>query len=365
MRPSPSQTTPALPATIPPSRRTLIIGPSAVDEAVLAQPLIALLRRHEPFGLIDCLAPPETAPIFRLMGELDEVLECPVSDERLALAGRTRLARSLRRRRYDVAWTLPTARTAAIAPWLARIPAPQGRNRPLRRQQEGRPAERQPTGAGRSLARWFAALPWSTLGLAAPDPALAGPPRLTRTPALAPPTRQRLALADRQPLVLFGAGSEYGAGSQWPARHFVALANLVHETWPTARIAAIGRAQERHTGTHLRLISGGRIENWMGRLDLDETMALIARAEALVTNESSLLHLAAALGRPHVALFGAGDPRSEPAGDGRRHVMWLRQPCSPCLDSDCRFGHVDCLVRLSPQTVMGALRQTVEFAPRC
>ena len=84
MRPSPSQTTPALPSTILPSRRTLIIGPSAVDEAILAQPLIALLRRHAPVGLIDCLAPPETAPVFRLMGELDEVLECPVSDEQLA-----------------------------------------------------------------------------------------------------------------------------------------------------------------------------------------------------------------------------------------------------------------------------------------
>lgn len=354
-----------MPSSIAPSRRTLIVGPSALDEAVLAQPLISLLRRHDPLGQIDCLAPPETAPVFRAMGELDDVLECPVSDDVIALAGRTRLARRLRQRRYAVAWTLPTARTAAIAPWLARIPAPQGRNRPVRRQSDGRPPDRQPTGAGRSLARWFAALPWSTLGLAAPDPSLASPPRLSRSPTLMADTRLRLGLVAGQPLVLFGAGSEYGSGSQWPARHFVALASLVHDTWPTARIATIGRDQERQTGAHLTLISGGRIENWMGQLDLDETMALIGRAEALVTNESSLLHLAAALGRPHVVLFGAGDPRSEPADDGRRHVLWLRQPCSPCLDSDCRFGHVDCLVRLSPQAVMTALRQAVEFAPRC
>lgn len=359
--------------SIPSGRHTLIIGPSALDEAVLAQPLIALLRRHDPAGRIDCLAPPQTAPVFRAIGELDEVLECPVSDDRLALAGRTRLARTLRQRRYQVAWSLPTARTAAIAPWLARIPVPQGRDRPLRRQHDGRLAEgqhgarlaeRQPTAAGRSLARWFAALPWTTMGLAAPDPTLAGPPRLTRAPALMAATRRRLGLLDGQPLVLFGAGSEYGTGSQWPARHFVGLANLVHRTWPATRIAAIGRDQERATGSHLNLISGGRIENWMGAVELDETMALIGEAVAVVTNESSLLHLAAALGRPHVALFGAGDPRSEPADDGRRRVMWLRQPCSPCLDSECRFDHVDCLVRLSPQIVMAALRQTVEFTPR-
>ena len=66
-----------------------------------------------------------------------------------------------------------------------------------------------------------------------------------------------------------------------------------------------------------------------------------------------------------IALFGAGDPRSEPADEGRRRVLWLRQPCSPCLDSECRFGHGDCLVRLSPNAVMAALRETVEFAPRC
>ena len=348
-----------------PPRRTLVIGPSDLDEAVLAQPLIALLRRHEPRGRIDCLAPPGTAAVFRAMGELDEVLECPVCDDHFALLGRARLARLLRRRRYAVAWTLPSTRTAMIAPWLARIPTPQGRDRPLRRQVDGQRTSRAATGAGRSLARWFASLPYATLGTTGPDPVLAGPPRLSRPPTLGEATRRRLGLDPRQTLVLFGAGSEYGSGSQWPARHFVALANLIDGLWPTTRIAAIGRGQERQTGAHLRLISGGRIENWMGQLDLDETMALIGAAEALVTNESSLLHLAAALGRPHVALFGAGDPRSEPADEGRRRVLWLRQPCSPCLDSECRFGHGDCLVRLSPNAVMAALRETVEFAPRC
>ena len=181
------------------------------------------------------------------MSEIDEVFECPVADDRIALLGRARLARQLRQRRYAVAWPLPTARTAVIAPWLARIPTPQGRDRPLRRQVDGRRPTRAATGAGRSLARWFASLPYETpdrtLGRPGPDPALASAPRLNRPPELSDATRRRLGLDPRQTLVLFGAGSEYGAGSQWPARHFVALANQIDSLWPTARIVAIAREQ--------------------------------------------------------------------------------------------------------------------------
>lgn len=351
-----------MPLQAPPPRRTLIVAPSDLDEAILAQPLIALLRRYEPRGRIDCLAPPEITALFRAMGEIDEVLEAPVGHERLALLHRARLARELRRRRYDIAWALPAARTAAIAPWLARIPTPVGSGRPARRQGENPLDDGRPDGLGRSLSRWFASLPFSTLGSLAPDPALTPAPILSQPPGLAAATRRQLALAPDQPLFLFGPGSEYGPGSQWPARHFVGLANLIRDHWPEARIAAVGRHLERPAGTHLQLISGGRIENWMGTIDLADTMALIGMAEAIVTNESSLLHLAGALRRPHVALFGAGDPRSEPADDGRRRVLWLRQPCSPCLDSECRFGHLDCLVRIHPLAVMGALRQAVAFA---
>jgi len=295
------------------------------------------------------------------MGEIDEVLESSVSDHQIGLAVRIRLARQLARRRYDVAWVLPLARTAAIAPWLARIPSHHGTNRPTRRRGDG--VRRRPSPAGGSLARWFAMLPYSSLGLPAPDPAFAAqPPRLGRPPPLANATRLRLALDRERQLFLLSPGSAYGASSRWPARHFVALANLIHGRWPRARIASVGRDEDREIGRHLHLLSGGRIDNWIGTVDIDQTMAVMTTADAIVGGESPFLHLAAALRRPHVVIYGAGDPRAEPADDSRK-VMWLRQPCGPCLDSDCRFGHTDCLVRLSPQSVMAALRQTIGLSP--
>ena len=280
----------------PHARRTLIVGPSDLDEAVLAQPLIASLRHYDPRGRIDCLAPAASAPVFRAMNEIDEVLETAVSDHQLRLAVRIRLALQLARRHYDVAWVLPLPRTAAIAPWLARIPCHLGTNRPTRRRGDG--IRRRPA-AGGSLARWFAMLPYTSLGLPAPDPAFAAqPPKLGRPPPLAGATRLRLALDHDRQLFLLSPGSAYGASSRWPARHFVALANLIHGRWPLARIASVGRDEDREIGRHLHLLSGGRIDNWIGTVDIDQTMAVMTTADAIVGGESPFLHLAAAAPRP-------------------------------------------------------------------
>ncbi len=341
-------------------RRTLIVGPAAIDEALLAQPLIAALRHQDSRSRIDCLAPAASAAVFRAMPQLDDVIEAPVADHQLGITARLRLARRLAQGRYDVAWVLPAARTAAIAPWLARIPTYAGRDRPPSRRTDG--GRRLSTNRA-SLARWFASLPYAALGLPAPDPVLASRAAvLDQPPALDEATRRRLALTPGQPLFLLIPGSPYGATSRWPARQFGALAQLIDGAWPTARIAAIGGDGDRDLGAHLRLLSGGRVEDWTG-LPLDRTMALMAGADGIVGSDSPLALLAAALRRPHVTLYGAGDPRAEPVMAGRREVLWLRLACSPCFDSDCRLGHTACLAGMTPEAVMAALRRASRFVP--
>lgn len=351
---------PLLPSPTHP-RRTLVVGPSAIDEAILAQPLLAALRRQESKGRIDCLAPAASAAVFRAMGAVDEVIEAPVADHQVGIGARLRLARRLARARYDIAWVLPAARTAAIAPWLARIPSHGGGgDRPSPRRGDG--GRRVPANAA-SLARWFATLPCTAPGMPPSDPALATRPAvLDRPPGLDDDTRRRLALDKGERLFLLSPGSPYGAASRWPARHFAGLAHLIREAWPDARIAAIGTESDRDLGMHLQLLTGGRVADWIG-LPLEQTMALMTAADAIVGSDSPLLLLAAALRRPHVTVYGAGDPRAEPVDAGRREVIWLRKPCSPCLDSDCRFGHADCLVGIPPATVMAALRRASRFGP--
>lgn len=332
------------------------MAPATLTEAILAQPLLALLRRRNPLGRLDALTTGPMQALFAAMPEVDEVIASGLRPESIGLTRRIAIARDLAARRYDEAYVLPDVLTAGFAPWLAGIP-----NRISPSAREARAAADRPRGAGRARST---AMRYAALAFEAGEPLPPGipAPQLGRPPVLDDRTARQLGLADDGLLILFCPGSELGDTSQWPARHYANLALQIHATWPLATIGMIGRKRDRQAASHIAMLSGGRIRNWVGELELAPTMGLMQRADAVVSGESQYMHLAAALRRPHVALYGAGDPRAERIADARRKVLWLHLACSPCLDAHCRFGHTDCMNGIAPAAAMSALRQTIEFA---
>ncbi|MGE0797180.1 MAG: lipopolysaccharide heptosyltransferase II [Lautropia sp.] len=339
-------------------RRALIVAPATVTESVLSQPLIALLRGLDPFGAIDVLCSTELAPLYRSIPAVDQILEAAPEPGRLALPRRLALSRRLAANAYDSAFLLQDAALAALAPWLARIPRRFGITPAAMLGLVNRPLPT-PLGSGKSLADRFAALalaPGQPLPPGLPSPQLEDPPTLSEARA------RSLGLDASQPLLLLCPSSELGPSSEWPVRHYAELASRVAAEWPDAAIALLGRARDRTATTQITLLSGQPMLNLAGRLDLAETLAVIGRAAAVVTSESQYMHLAAALGRPHVAIYGAGDPRTERISSTRRSVMWLRLECAPCYDAHCRLGHLDCVNRQSPAAVFASLRRTMRFS---
>ena len=185
-----------------------------------------------------------------------------------------------------------------------------------------------------------------------PDPVLRADP--VRIAAV----RQRLGLAGEPTLVL-APGAEYGPAKRWPARHFAALAHLAADEWPEASILVVGSAAERALATEIVALSGLALRNLCGDTTLDEALALVADARGVVSNDSGLMHVAAAFGRPQVALFGSSDPRHTPPRSPRARVLWLHLPCSPCFARQCPLGHTACLNDLSPLAAFDALVQAM------
>ncbi|MGE0312453.1 MAG: lipopolysaccharide heptosyltransferase II [Lautropia sp.] len=339
-----------------PARRALVVAPLTLTEALLSQPLIALLRRLDPGGRLDVLASQALAPLYRAMPEIDDVVAGGLDAAAPDLPRHWRLSRRLSERHYDDAYVLAQARTAGLAPWLARIPNRVGL------------ADRASAGAPRRSATPGLSYPSSlTYARLAFDAQAALPPgiptpQIGRPPSLDAATLRLLGLEPKTQVFLFCATSDLGPASQWPARHFVALSASIHASWPDAMVALVGDRSGRETAAHVSLMSGGRIRNLAGRLDLSQTMALMQHASAIVGGESQHMLLAAALRRPHVTLYGAGDPRAERLASARRKVLWLKPACSPCLDAHCRFGHAECLSGITPLTVHAALRQVLEFS---
>jgi heptosyltransferase-2 len=169
----------------------------------------------------------------------------------------------------------------------------------------------------------------------------------------------QLELARPARLVCFCPGAEYGPAKRWPPQYFgelaVALAAAGHTVW------IIGSSKERDIGEAISASSAGVAVNLCGRTTLDQAVVLLSGADMVVSNDSGLMHVAAALDRPMVALYGSSSPAFTPPLSGRARILKLDIPCSPCFERVCPLGHFDCMMKLLPGRVLTEIHTLAEI----
>jgi heptosyltransferase-2 len=325
------------------SGRTLVISPNWIGDAVMAQPLLQRLREQAPARPIDVLAPPSCAPVWRACAEVAEVLETPFRHGALQLRERWRYARLLRQRGYVDAYILPNTLKYALIPWLAGIPRRVGYKGEMRHglinvmHHDDVPP--------RPMVPFYAALARDPKAPLAPAPR----PHLRVDADASAAACADAGLARARPLVVFAPGAEFGAAKRWPARHFAALARLVRARDPAAQVAMLGSPKDRAAGDEILALTGPEgVFNLAGSTRLDQAIALIAQASAVVANDSGLLHIASALNRPVIALYGPTDPDHAPPFSDVAHALSLRLDCAPCRQRSCPLGHHNCMEQLAP-----------------
>jgi heptosyltransferase-2 len=296
----------------------------------MAQPLLARLRARHSGARIEVLAPPWVAPVLRRMSEVDEVIEADLRHGRLQLWKRLRLARRLRSRGYDEAVVLPNSAKSALVPFLAGIPRRTGyARRPLLNRAHRKRAQRE------SMSVHYARLAEAPGG----EPSLPLPaPRLRVTDNR---TAARFGIAGDY--VALCPGAEYGPAKRWP--YFRELSRQL-----PAQAVILGAASD------LGAAQGMQGIDLVGKTTLDEAIDLIAGARAVVTNDSGLMHVAAATGTPQLALFGSSSPEHTPPLSPRARVLWLRIECSPCFARECPLGHFRCMKELSVERVLDEMK---------
>ncbi len=338
------------------SRQTLVIAPQWIGDAVMTQPLIAILAGRGE--VITVAALPWVAPVYRAMPEVTEVIALPFAHGRLDWSARRALGQSLRGR-FHVAYVLPNSIKAALLPWFAAVPVRIGYHG------EGRWGllnRRLPSPQGRPpMVPFYAALaslgPRADLTESVLDPGVLRP-ELTVCAERRAEAAALLGSEPGAPYWVFAPGAEYGPAKCWPADHYVALARSLHARDGT-RVVLLGSGKEAALIDAMAAQAPEACIALAGRTSLDVAMALIAGARGVVSNDSGLMHVAAAFGLPQVAVFGSTSPHHTPPINERARVLWLKDElqldCAPCFERTCKFGHYRCLTDVAPARVLQAL----------
>ncbi|HXZ48435.1 MAG TPA: lipopolysaccharide heptosyltransferase II [Usitatibacter sp.] len=329
--------------------RTLVVGPSWIGDAVLSHSLIQRLVQLDPGGSVDVLAPAWALPIYRRMPEVRQAIALPFGHGDLELGKRRAFARSLAP--YDRAVVLPNSWKSALVPWHAAIPVRTGYRGEMRYGLLNDLRALDERALPLIVERYAALAQPAGEALRRPVPR----PRLAADAASAAQTLRRLGLASDRPAAAFAPGAEYGPAKRWPARHFATLARtLGGRGW---QVWLLGSGADAPIAASIREAAGEACVDLAGRTSLDEAIDLLASAAQVVTNDSGLMHVAAALDRPTAALFGSSSPEFTPPLSPRARVLSLRLACSPCFARVCPLGHTDCLEKLDPRAVLEAMEE--------
>ncbi|SFH58814.1 lipopolysaccharide heptosyltransferase II [Modicisalibacter xianhensis] len=330
--------------------RILVVGPSWVGDMVMAQSLLKTLKTRHPGCSIAVLAPGWSQPILARMAEVDEAIGLDVKHGEFGWGARRTLARSLRGR-FDHAIVLPRSWKSALVPFLAKVPRRTGFTG---EQRVGLLNERRrldKTLLDQTVKRFV------SLGLpegeAARGDFTVPQPRLEIDTVNLARLKAEHGLGE-WPAIAMMPGAEYGPAKQWPLEHFRRLAEQLIDDGFEVRV--MGGPKDVDAGEVI--VSGlSQAFNLCGRTQLADAVDLLADCRQAVTNDSGLMHVAAAVGIRVQAIYGSSSPRYTPPLTDNARIHTLALTCAPCFERTCPLGHTHCLKQLAPERLFRAIRE--------
>lgn len=325
--------------------KILVVGPSWIGDTVLAQPLLKMLHARHGELYLDVLAPASTLPVVKRMPEVRRAIASPFDHGELGLSGRRRIGHDLRSERYDQAIVLPNTLKSAFVPLFARIPRRTGYRGEMRwgALNDVRVLDEQ---ALPQMAQRYAAL---ALPADKPLPTPLPAPHLLVDESQRRATMQALGFDSAARAVALCPGAEYGPAKRWPPSYFAELARTLSRQGDLVWL--IGSAKDAEIGDDIVRLSDGACVNLCGKTTLDQAIDLLASARLVITNDSGLMHVAAAIGTPLIAIYGSSTPEFTPPLSPRATILKLDMPCSPCFERTCPLGHFNCMMQLKPERV--------------
>ncbi len=339
--------------------KTLVIGPSWVGDMMMSQSLYRTIKAHNPAAEIDVMAPAWCRPLLDRMPEVNQALAMPLGHGALELGERRRLGVALRKEAYQQAFVLPNSFKSALVPFFASVPKRTGWRGEMRYGllNDIRTLDKS---AFPLMVQRYAALGYeaSKVKSAADLPPLLWPQLVVNENEIAT-LSETFAVTGERPLIGFCPGAEFGPAKRWPHYHFAALATQLIDAG--YQIALFGSEKDHAAGEDIRetlpVNQRDFCLNIAGKTSLDQAVVLIAACKAIVTNDSGLMHVAAALNKPLVALYGPSSPDFTPPLSQQARVIRLITGYHKVRKGDADEGYHQSLIDIQPNQVFSELQQ--------
>lgn len=338
-------------------KKILIIGPSWVGDMVMAQALFMTLQNDARAAgeslAIDVLAPAWSRPLLERMPEVNRAIDLPFAHGELKLMERYRLGKSLRQESYSQVILLPNSLKSALVPLFSKIPKRTGWRGEARGYILNDMRRLVPEALPLMVQRFVALARADSQPLPDPIPT----PRLVTKASSVEQALNTLSLSTHIPVLVICPGAEFGDAKQWPAQHYAALSTQrIKQGW---QVWILGSAKDNAVALEIQGLLPEDLrqhcEILTGRTSLAQAIDLMSVASAVVSNDSGLMHVAAALAKPIVALYGSTSADFTPPLADQVQLLSIDIDCRPCFERTCPLGHKRCLVDLTPAMAIEAL----------
>jgi heptosyltransferase-2 len=326
----------------------LIVGPSWVGDMVMAQSLFKVLKREQPEVNIDVLAPTWNEGLLQRMPEVRHIFSHTMKHGELAWFERRRLGKQLRSYDYQQAIVLPNSWKSALIPFWAHIPRRTGYQGEMRYGLLNDIRQLNKLQMRKTVDQ-FVALGW---------PKTESADQLVPNPRLSPkPVKDILLRLNLEysicPILALCPGAEYGPAKQWqPADYVTCAKQKLSEGW---KVWLFGSPRDAPLGAKIQAQAGKGCVNLCGKTTLPEAVDLLSLVQFVITNDSGLMHVAAALDKPLIAIYGSSNPGMTPPLSHKAHILYSKLKCSPCYQRTCPKKHLKCLREIKPKQVLDVL----------
>jgi heptosyltransferase-2 len=332
--------------------KILVVGPAWVGDMVMAQCLFKVLKAQNPAVQIDVLAPGWSLPLLQRMPEVANAIVMPLGHGELGLLKRYQLGKNLRAQHYQQAIVLPNSFKSALIPWFAKIPIRTGWRGEMRYGVLNDIRTLDPLRYPLMIERFMAlAYPPSA---PLPDAQVVPELQISSITQQAALTKHHIQMAER-PVLAICPGAEFGPAKRWPEEYYAEVAN--------AQLAAgwdvwiFGSPKDGEVAAKIMALTQNRCIDLTGKTRLEEAVDLLALAKLIISNDSGLMHIAAALHKPLIALYGPTSAGFTPPLHQQAKILSLALECQPCFQRTCPLLHHRCMRDLHPSVVLNAIAE--------